>query len=650
MRPARVTSLVLVVLSTSCGSAEPRARSVAPPSPPPAAPPSPGNAPAHAHAACPDLVDARALLARHAAAYGSPEAIAASLPVTQRGTTETEGKSGPTELVLTARGFRTATLVGGVFAAAGIDDRGPWSYRLNNGVALRLDHTPREGTGPSFERWLAARGYVAFDPDDDRASCSVHDGRPIVELAYARPELGNATVELDPSSAALIAATSVQAGKKTRLVFDAWTDRDARGVRWPTHTTTVDPLAKPVVTSLGPPVPGASCDRLSSDAPPNDTDCTGPPKETFSLTWPASGVVHVPISKVHQAYELLLRVKVGSREVWGVLDSGAGMSVIDALMPIAAGFTPKITLGGAGVTSTVRFGIGAYDRVEVGGLVANRLPVASVPVPALEAFGDRRPEIILGFPFFAAAVVRVDYKHSEVVFAKTPASVVPRGAVPIDVEMLGNAVWANAEVEGNVATIELDTGNSGGFELEEKWARARGIPGSRPTTAIRGKFGAGEGEGVETWLRLSHVAFGPVAATNVLSGMTPSPAGSTSHAGLLGNQIFARCASVTFDVAGRRVWIEPPCDRPVPEGKVGWRLAKGETVEGVVPGGSAERAGVRAGDRVLAIDGHAVKLGDDRVMTFGLAPAGTKVTLLVERGGEKKTIVMELSTILPPGR
>jgi len=52
----------------------------------------------------------------------------------------------------------------------------------------------------------------------------------------------------------------------------------------------------------------------------------------------------------------------------------------------------------------------------------------------------------------------------------------------------------------------------------------------------------------------------------------------------------------------------------------------------VVPGGSAERSGLAAGDRILSADGKAIKTWDDFVSVVRSKP-GTPIPLLVERGG-----------------
>jgi len=68
----------------------------------------------------------------------------------------------------------------------------------------------------------------------------------------------------------------------------------------------------------------------------------------------------------------------------------------------------------------------------------------------------------------------------------------------------------------------------------------------------------------------------------------------------------------------------------------------GATVQDVVSGGPAERAGVRAGDRVVEAGDQPVREPDDLSGVVNGHRAGDKIDLVVERGGERRTLTVTL--------
>jgi hypothetical protein len=615
-----------------------------------------------APARCSASLDARELLARHARAYGSPEAVLATLPLVMSGTLSLEGRAGKVELVVAPNATRSYAWVGGIIGASGVDAAGAWSLDSGSGAVERQSGV--EAIAPVLEAWLLRRSYVtAFDPAKDSARCEDLGSGARVDVSFARPELGSPVLAFDLESGALLSVSHDQAdGARTSTTYEAWTELD-HGTRWPRKTTEHPLVGSSSTQEYAPAVHGLDCARVDGTGvaiPERGAPCTEPPPPRFVLRWPAGDRPRIRLPFTYLGSELLVRAKLGGREVIAFLDSGAGATAVDATTPAGAEFRPSMQVTGAGATQRIRVGFGELATIDLAELRAEHVPTVSVPIPGLDAFGDKRPELILGYSFFATAVVRVDYKRQEIVLAKSTEGLFAKGGEPraVPLRVLKNKIIVDGSVEGTPAPFEVDTGNSGGLDLFKKWASAHGLPGSRPVVAMTGHFGAGTEETTSTFYRLARATLGPIAFDGHLSNVSDAP-GSAKVAGLAGNEVLARCDAVVFDVAKRTLWLEGPCDRPVPESRAGWRLEKKVdpahpdrpwVIGALWPGGAAERAGVQRGDRLLEIAGKPATLDVAPIWATEQGPIGTKVPVVVLRPAAPKTgvrLMMELRNLTP---
>ena len=72
--------------------------------------------------------------------------------------------------------------------------------------------------------------------------------------------------------------------------------------------------------------------------------------------------------------------------------------------------------------------------------------------------------------------------------------------------------------------------------------------------------------------------------------------------------------------------------------------AGGAQVSQVVQGGPADRAGIRAGDRIVQLGGEPIHGSDDLSAFVNSRQPGEKVNVVVERGGQRRTLTVTLGT------
>jgi hypothetical protein len=536
------------------------------------------------------------------------------------------------ELALDREGrFSRTTVVGGMLSASGVDAKGPWSLpHAGVPVGLRED----EAVELAFGAWLEGRHYLAsFDPRRDAATCTVGAAGPQVSVRYDLPEVGNPELAFGLADAALLSVTHLDInGHETVLSFREWSDADPTGVRWPLATHWKEASGSESLVTLTRSVPGVECPSRPSE------DCLAPPRSRLAFSWPKETPVRVPAAFFLN--EVFLHAKVGGRAFWGLVDSGATLNVVDTGSPLASVFHPAAAMESSTPDQRGSFRLGEIrEAVELGDLVVRHFPVAAAPVPSLDEFGERRPEILIGYPIFLGTAVRINYARQEFLLSKDARSLHSKSAIAIPLKVLGQTVVAEARIDGLACWFVLDSGDSETLDLFQDWAAVHGFPGPRPTYTFRQQSEVGDSRADEKRMRPATFELGPIRLTEPLVAIDSVRSPSDRIAGQVGNGVFAHCAAVVFDIENRTLWLEPPCDRDLPEDLSGWVLERKDSAaypdrpwvaRFVIPGGSADLAGVKAGDRIL-------HRGWVRVR--GRAPEGPTWELGVRPGGAPLVVV-----------
>jgi hypothetical protein len=295
------------------------------------------------------------------------------------------------------------------------------------------------------------------------------------------------------------------------------------------------------------------------------------------------------------------------------------------------------------------------EPVELGGLLVRHLPVAAAPVPSFDEFGERRPEMLVGYPIFLGTAVRIDYAKEEFLLSRDASRLHSRSAIALPLKLLGETVVAEGRIDGLAGWFVLDSGDSETLDLFQDWALAHGFPGQRPSYAVRQQSEIGDRETDEKRMRPLTFEFGPIHLDEPLVALDSVRSPSDRIAGQVGNGVFAHCAAVVFDVANRTLWLEPPCDRDLKEDLSGWTLKRKDSsaypdrpwvVGFVLPGGSADLAGVMAGDRILRLGGRPAILEVSTFETLTKQAPGTMVPAVLARDGVEREATLRLVRLL----
>jgi hypothetical protein len=306
--------------------------------------------------------------------------------------------------------------------------------------------------------------------------------------------------------------------------------------------------------------------------------------------------------------------------------------------------------------ATLRMGRTEVREIRLGEAVFHDWPMALLMSDEPDnVFGSRAPDGVIGKPVFDRYVVRVDYQRK--VLTLTPAAqyVAPAGAVVVRFDLPRQIPVIDAELDGVRGRFGVDTGARssllvyGPFAAEHKLKEKYGAK-------LEGVTGWGLGGPIRSLLaRSQHFLIGgfDVQGSVVrLSTLTTGLTTSSEMAGLIGPDILERFV-VTFDYSRREMLLEKSTDfaRVDSYDRAGvWMGQDGQNffAVDVIPGGPADEAGIKKGDRILEIDGVATAkliLPDVRERMRRGKP-GSRVKIVIERDGVRRVVEVQLRDLV----
>jgi hypothetical protein len=261
--------------------------------------------------------------------------------------------------------------------------------------------------------------------------------------------------------------------------------------------------------------------------------------------------------------------------------------------------------------NTVQWRDTEIQELRLGTTVFHNLPMGVIsPEDFVNVFGTQTPDGVIGKPVFERYVVAIDYQQKMLRFTPPKAFVAPTDAVIISFQLPRQIPVIEAQLDGVTGNFGVDTGARSSLLVYGPFAEHNALR-EKYNARVEGVTGWGLGGPIRSLLARAHqVKIGsldirePVIRLSLQkSGMTTS----TAMAGLIGPDILSQFV-VTFDYSRRRILLvkNSDFDRRDSYDRAGlWMGWDGKqfTAIDVIAGGPADAAGIRIGDRLLAIDG-----------------------------------------------
>lgn len=495
----------------------------------------------------------------------------------------------------------------------------------------------RRGIGQAFQWHLLRRddSEVSFPGAEEK------DGREWEVVRFSYPDGDSLDLFLDPADGSCTWARRREDTETSWIRYGDWRRVDGLRVPFSQETIADSPMKNQSVTwtevSILDAMKPATFRRPASDASPaHIRDASG------STPW-------ISMDLFLDRY-IYLPGKVNGVETEIVLDSGAGMTVLDEATAKRAGLVGAGALAAEGTGGEVAAALVDDVTLEIGGLTLSGISAAVIDLGDVHRQMGRDLPVILGKEVFHDVIVDIDYPNRRVAFRD------PRrwsyGGEGTEVALLpadGGHKRIRMQVEDlPPAELDVDTGNGGDLVLFAAYAEENGILEDR--RRISESLGGGVGgTTISKITTLSSVTFAGHVLENVPVTVSRADEGAfhtTRNAGNVGASIFGRFR-IIFDYSGDRMLVEPGAgwDRPFRVNRTGIqaRLVDRELdVRFVAPGSPAEAAGLKPGDRIVAVNGS--KPGNDFWQGEYELFFGDEGTVLELELADGRSVPIELAT------
>lgn len=348
---------------------------------------------------------------------------------------------------------------------------------------------------------------------------------------------------------------------------------------------------------------------------------------------------------------IYLGVRVAGREIPFLLDSGAGMTMIDPAVAETLALDPGGTIPGAGAGGMAEFEITRLPGFALEGIEFDTQTVAIFPVSELTGrFSGVEAGGILGYDFLSRFLTRIDYRRRLISFYRPGTRRPPETADSLSAPLLHRIFSLTASVDGIEGTFLVDTGANMSI-LQRRFADAHRLLDGRPSIELSVAGAGGEDRAVAA--RLDSLRFGGVRFDAPVFMIPQGGKGIGAFeglAGIIGNDILERF-DVWLDYAGQQIVIEEGGSRGMPfwRDRSGMLLAAGPDgglrVLLVIPGTPAAEAGIAAGDVLVSVGG--VPAGADSLERIrDLLSGDAAVPVEVRRGSRERRADLALRPYL----
>lgn len=320
-----------------------------------------------------------------------------------------------------------------------------------------------------------------------------------------------------------------------------------------------------------------------------------------------------------------------------LLDSGASITTLDRAFARSIGIKPGTKVDGRGAGGVVEAELIADVTLAFGGMTFEKMTVAVMDFSDVAKAIGRPIPLVLGSELFNAAAIGIDWDRKQLTLTPTARFTPPADARLVPLKARESFHFVEVAVAG-LPPIEalFDLGNGSAINLPSDYWSKQPLLANLPYA--ESQIGGVGGLHPSRAVTLPSVTFAGQTFRQVPAGLGPDSQGNDpAHGSNVGIGLLKQFR-VTLDLGNSRMFLAPLASPPP---FVRDRAGVRTTLDGdalkvafASPQGPGHAAGIRAGDRIVAIDGRRIDPATDAgaQAVWGRAPAGTKVALALADG------------------
>ncbi len=353
---------------------------------------------------------------------------------------------------------------------------------------------------------------------------------------------------------------------------------------------------------------------------------------------------------------IYVKVKLNGKGPFTFLCDTGGANIVTPPLAKELGLKPQGALQGRGVgEKSEDVGLVKVDMLQLGDVTLSNQLFAAYPMQSFEQVEGLAIGGLVGYEIFKRFVVTVNYERSLLTLTAPSAFNYQGNGTVLPFKFNYHIPQVEGEIDGIKGACDIDTGSRSSLSLLAPFVEKHGLKG-RYAPKVEGVTGWGVGGAARSLItRVKELRLGSIVVKDPVTEFSLQSKGAFIDpyvAGNVGGGVLKRF-NITFDYGHQRLIFEPNANygkRDVFDRSGMWINASAEGFEvlDVFANGPAAAAGLRVGDKIVAVDGNPwrqVPLPALRER-FKTDPPGTKVRLTVRSKEQTREAVLVLKDLV----